>query len=200
MKKNYLLTLLLFIGITTVFAQTKSIEDLYWDYTIVRMEQPKRTEAIDLGLALLNRKAELKEKQLANVTYHLGRLYEESNQMAKAVPYYESSIKLTPGYYVPYLALGNYYFKDCQKLVKKLNTAVDANNIVTYGKLAEDYKKLTTKTAAYLEKSYACDPDESTKGIINYLYESSNNLNAIKTFKERIKKLSDDCVTLLDDE
>lgn len=200
MKKNYLLALLLFIGINSVFAQTKSIEDLYWDYTMVRMVPAKRAEAIDLGLSLLNRKAELKTKQIANVTYHLGRLYEESNQMDKAVPYYESSIKLTPGYYVPYLALGSFYAKDCKEMVAKMNQAASANDAALHSKILEDYKKLAFKTVAYLEKSYACDPDETTKGIITYLYQTSKNTEAIKSFDTRIKQLEQGCITLLDDE
>ncbi|MFC3562006.1 tetratricopeptide repeat protein [Pedobacter jamesrossensis] len=200
MKKFFFITLLLSVGLTSVFAQQKSIEDLYWDYTMVRMGPAKRTEAIDLGLALLNRKTELKAKQIANVTYHLGRLYEERNQMDKAVPYYESSIKLTPGYYVPYLALGNYYFKDCKEMGAKINQAELAKDAVLYEKNLQDYKKFTSKTAAYLEKSYACDPDEKTKGMITYLYQSSKNPEALKTFDSRIKTLEEGCITLLDDE
>lgn len=200
MKKTYLLSLLLFITITSVFAQAKSIEDLYWDYTMARMEQPKRAEAIDLSLALLNRKSELKAKQIANLTYHLGRLYEESNQMDKAIPYYETSIKLTPGYYVPYLALGSFYAKDCKEMVIKMNQAAESKDNILHGKILKEYKKLAFKTVTYLEKSYACDPDETTKGMITYLYQTSKNPDALKTFDGRIKKLSEGCVTLLDDE
>ena len=200
MKKTYLLSLLLFITITSVFAQAKSIEDLYWDYTMVRMEQPKRAEAIDLSLALLNRKSELKAKQIANLTYHLGRLYEESNQMDKAIPYYETSIKLTPGYYVPYLALGSFYAKDCKEMVVKMNQAAESKDNILHGKILKEYKKLAFKAVTYLEKSYACDPDETTKGMITYLYQTSKNPDALKTFDGRIKKLSEGCVTLLDDE
>jgi len=199
MKKIFF-TLLLFTGFNSVFAQNQSIKDLYWDYTVIRMTQTDKPKAIALTLDVLKRSSELNEKQIANATYHLGRLYEETNQMNLAVPYYEKSIKLTPGYYVPYLALGNYYFKDCQQMISKLNAAVDKKDVVIYGKMVEDYKKLTTKTAAYLEKSYACDPDDSTKSIITYLYQSSKNNEALKTFDARIKKLAVGCITLLDDE
>lgn len=172
---------------------------MYWDYTMVRMEPTESVQAINLGLALLNRKAELSPKQIANVTYHLGRLYEEGNQMDKAVPYYETSIKLTPGYYVPYLALGNFYFKDCKEMIVKMNQAATANDVALHGKITEDYKNLATKTAGYLEHSYACDPDDTTLGMITYLYQTSKNPNAIKTLETRTKKLAESCVTLLDD-
>jgi len=199
MKKIFF-TLLLFTGFNSVFAQNQSIKDLYWDYTVIRTTQTDKPKAIAIALDVLKRSSELNEKQIANATYHLGRLYEETNQMNLAIPYYEKSIQLTPGYYVPYLALGNYYFKDCQDMISKLNAAVDKKDVVIYGKMVEDYKKLTTKTAAYLEKSYACDPDDSTKGIITYLYQSSKNNEALKTFDARIKKLAVGCITLLDDE
>lgn len=200
MKKILFIALLLFVSFTSAFSQKKSIEDLYLDYSMVRMEQPKRAEAIELGLALLNRKEELKPKQIANVTYHLGRLYEENNQRDKAMAYYESSIKLTPGYYVPYLAIGNFYFKDCKEMVAKLNSAAEAKNAPLHQKILNEYKLLALKTASYLEKSYACDPDDTTKGFITYLYQTSKNADALKTFDLRIKKLEEGCITLLDDE
>ncbi|WP_316831369.1 tetratricopeptide repeat protein [Pedobacter aquatilis] len=201
MKKICFINLVLFVCFTTsLLAQSQQIKDLYWDYTVIRTTQTERPKAITTTLDVLKRSSELSAKQIANATYHLGRLYEETNQMNLAIPYYEKSIKLTPGYYVPYLALGNHYFKDCQEMVQKMNAAVDGKNLVIYNKLVEDYKKLSTKTAFYLEKSYACDPDESTKSTIIYLYQSSKNNEAFKTFDARIKKLTEDCVTLLDDE
>lgn len=199
-KKTYILFLLLFAGINSSFSQSKNIVDLYEDYTMIRMEQAKRSEAIAIGLNLLNRKSELKPKQIANITYHMGRLFEESNIMSKAIPYYEESIKLTPGYYVPYLALGNEYFKTCKELVAKMNQAADAKDTALHGKLSAEYKIIANKTAAYLEKSYACDPDDITKGMITYLYQTLKNAEAVKTFDSRIKKLAEGCITLLDDE
>ncbi|WP_316739771.1 hypothetical protein [Pedobacter aquatilis] len=200
MKKTYLLSFLLFITVSSAFSQTKNIEDLYEDYTMLRMTNDEKSKAIAVASDLLKRSSELKEKQIANATYHLGRLYEETNQMNLAIPYYEKSIKLTPGYYVPYLALGSYYFKDCQEMAKKINEAALAKDITSHKKLTEDYQKLTKSTAAYLEKSYACDPDETTKSKITFLYQSSKNNEALKSFDSRIKELEKGCITLLDDE
>ncbi len=164
------------------------------------MTNDEKAKAITVASDLLKRASELKEKQIANATYHLGRLYEETNQMNLAIPYYEKSILLTPGYYVPYLALGSYYFKDCQEMAKKINEAALAKDMATHKKLTENYLKLSNKTAAYLEKSYACDPDETTKSKINFLYQSTKNTEALKTFDSRIKQLEEGCITLLDDE
>ena len=200
MKQSFL-TLFIILSIQQFsFSQTQDIKDLYWDFLQIRLEAGERNKAINLAESLTKRSSELNEKQLGSVNYHLARLYEENDQMNLAIPYYEKSIKITPGYYVPYLALGNHYFKDCQAMIKKMNAAVDSKSVVIYGKLVEDYKKLAAKTVAYLEKSYACDPDNSTKDIITYLYQTSKNNDAMKTFDERIKKLADNCITLLDDE
>lgn len=200
MKKTYLLSFLLFIGLSSTIAQSKNIADLYEDYTLLRMTNDEKGKAIIVALDLLKRSSELKEKQIANATYHLGRLYEETNQMNLAIPYYEKSIQLTPGYYVPYLALGSHYFKDCQELAKKINEAALSKDMATHKKLTEEYQKLSKKTATYLEKSYACDPDETTKGKITFLYQSTKNTEALKTFDTRMKQLEQGCITLLDDE
>lgn len=200
MKKRLAILFVLISISQFAFSQTQDIKDLYWDFLQIRLEASEKSKAINLAETLIKRSSELNQKQLGSVNYHLARLYEETDQMNLAIPYYEKSIKLTPGYYVPYLALGNHYFKDCQAMIKKMNAAVDAKSVVIYGKLVEDYKKLSTKTAAYLEKSYACDPDDSTKGIITYLYQTSKNNEALRTFDARIKKLASDCITLLDDE
>jgi len=200
MKKIFLIHLILLINLTSVFAQSQNVKDLYWDYTSIRMTQTEKPKAIAVTLELLKRSSELNAKQIANATYHLGKLYEETNQMNLAIPYYEKSIQLTPGYYVPYLALGNEYFKTCKELIAKMNQAAEAKDTALHEKLSAEYKIIANKTVAYLEKSYACDPDDITKGMITYLYQTLKNTEAIKTFDSRIKKLAEGCITLLDDE
>ncbi|MFC4212984.1 tetratricopeptide repeat protein [Pedobacter lithocola] len=200
MKKIFLIHLILLINLTFVFAQSSSIKDLYWDYTMIRMTDTEKPKAIALATDVLKHSSELTPKQIANVTYHLGRLYEETNQMPLAIPYYEKSIQLTPGYYVPYLALGNYYFKNCKDLIVKMNAAAEAKDLASHTKLTDDYKKLATKVAAYLERSYACDPDDDTMNMITYLYQTSKNPTALTSLDDRIKKLAEGCITLLDDE
>jgi len=116
MNKSILILLFLFVGIQQIsYAQKPDIKDLYWDYIQVRMDTNEKTEAIEKALVLLERKSELTKTQLGNVNYHLGRLYEENGETEKAIPYYEEAIKITPGYYVPYRALGFINFKKCEK-------------------------------------------------------------------------------------
>ena len=84
MKKTFLLSFLLFISISSAFSQTK-IDDLYEEYTMLRMTNEEKPKAIAIGLSLLNRKSELKPKQIANVTYHVARLLEETNMMNRCL-------------------------------------------------------------------------------------------------------------------
>lgn len=197
--KNLLFFLFLFLGIQTTFAQKQDIKDLYFDYLQVRMDADEKPDAITKALSLLDRKAELTKTQLGNVTYHLGRLYEESGENGKAIPYYETSIKITPGYYVPYRALGFINFEECNILEKKTNDAMRSKDNKLVELLTKDYNALVMKTITYLEKSQACDPDDETKNMIINLYKKTKNANAINSLDTRLEKLSVNCITLLED-
>ena len=100
-----ILALLLTASFQTAFSQSGKIEDLYMDYTTVR-NSPDQKAAKEKTQALLARSAELNEKQVANVNYHMARIYEEQKQPDLAIPHYEKVIKMVPGYYVAQRALG----------------------------------------------------------------------------------------------
>jgi len=198
--KNILLSTFFAVLITQfAYAQKQDIKDLYFDYLQVRMDADEKPEAKTKAIALLQRSSELTKTQLGNVNYHLGRLYEEDGEIEKAVPYYEESIKITPGYYVPYRALGFMYYKKCAELGKKLSEIDKSVNENLYKKASEELKALRLKTAKYLEKSQACDPDDETLDMIKVLYKNLKDDKALTTIRERLKALSADCVTLLED-
>lgn len=163
------------------------------------MDADEKPNAIAKALALLDRKSELTKTQLGNVTYHLGRLYEEIGEFQKATPYYKTSIKITPGYYVPYRAVGFINFKECNILEKKINDAIRSKDNKLVESLTKDYNALALKTITYLEKSQACDPDDQTKGMIINLYNKTKNTEGINSLDGRLKKLTTDCITLLED-
>ncbi|MBC6109146.1 tetratricopeptide repeat protein [Pedobacter fastidiosus] len=198
--KNILLTTFFALLITQItYAQKQDIKDLYFDYLQVRMDADEKPEAKVKAIALLQRSSELTKTQLGNVTYHLGRLYEEDGEIEKAVPYYEESIKITPGYYVPYRALGFMYYKKCVALNQKLSGIDKAKDSDGYKKALDELKKSSLKTAKYLEKSQACDPDDETLAMIKNLYKNMKDDKALATISDRLKALSSDCVTLLED-
>lgn len=198
---KHLLTLLFTLAVTqTCFSQNKSIKDLYWDYSQIRMTDTKKPKVIQMAEELIKRTPELTKTQLGNVSYHLGRLYEESGEIEKAIPQYQEAIKITPGYYVPYRALGFIFVKKCNAIGAKMNEAGKAKDLKAHGELYTQYKIIALKALPYLEKSQACDPDEETKAIITNLYRSLKDNTSIASLDDRLKKNAADCVSILDDE
>lgn len=172
---------------------------MYTAYTVIRTTNGNKLAAIDLAINILKRSSELTNSQIANLNFNLGRLYEETMEEEKAVPYYESSLMLAPDYYVTHRALGSIYVKRSDPIVKKMNSAGNAKQMDLYGKLFADYKKLIVKALPHLEKAQACDPDEQSLKQIIDLYKNIKNLAAIGTLDARLKKHAVSCVDLLDD-
>lgn len=198
---KYLLTLSFALVLTqTCFSQAKSIKDLYWDYSQIRMTDTEKPKVIQMAEELIKRSSELTKTQLGNVSYHLGRLYEETRQAEKAIAQYEEAIKITPGYYVPYRALGFIFVKKCNALGAKMNEAGKAKDLKAYNEVYAQYKVTALKALPYLEKSQACDPDEETKTIITNLYRSLKDNASISSLDDRLKKNAENCVSLLEDE
>jgi hypothetical protein len=198
MKKTYIVIFLFLLTFQSAFSQTKKIEDLYLDYTQVR-NSPNRKAAKEKALALMSRSAELNEKQIANINFHLAGLYEENKEPELAVPHYENVIKIVPGYYVPYRALGFIHLKKCEALGRKVSAAAQTKNAALYAETFKTYKKQALVTLPYFEKAQACDGDDNTLNIITSLYKSIKEPQLLSTLDTRIKALAQDCVSLLDE-
>lgn len=198
MKKIFVVIFLSLLTFQSTFSQTKKIEDLYLDYTQVR-NSPNRKAAKEKALALMGRSAELNDKQIANVNFHLAGLYEENKEPELAIPHYEKVIKIVPGYYVPYRALGFIHLKKCDALGRKVSAAAQAKNAALYAETFKVYKKQALLTIPYFEKAQACDADDNTLNIITSLYKSIKEPQSITTLDARIKPLAQDCVSLLDE-
>ncbi|MBG6234618.1 tetratricopeptide (TPR) repeat protein [Pedobacter sp. CAN_A7] len=198
MKKTFLLCSLLFFGTTMVNAQ--DIKDLYFDYMTTRMVESQNNETIRSAAALLNRASELNDKQIANVNFHLGRIYASTGAPEKAITHYEASLKLVPDYFVTHNALGFLHLKKCDTLGQAVTASAKAKDVTLNEKTYKAYKLQVDKTIPYFEKSQACDPDERTMNILKGLYNSTKNTTALATLPDRLASLSKECVTLLDDE
>jgi tetratricopeptide (TPR) repeat protein len=198
MKKTFLLCSFLFFGTTMVNAQ--DIKDLYLDYMTTRSEESENNKTISTALALLNRSSELNDKQIANVNFHLARIYDATGIPEKAIPHYEASLKLVPNYYVTHNALGFLHLKKCDTLGQAVTASAKAKDVTLNEKTYKAYKLQVEKTIPYFEKSQACDPDERTMNILKGLYNSTKNTTALATLPDRLADLSKECVTLLDDE
>jgi tetratricopeptide (TPR) repeat protein len=198
MKKMLLLCSFLFFSITMVNAQ--DIKDLYLDYLTNRNDESLNNETISTALALLNRSSELNDKQVANLNFHLARIYEATGAPEKAITHYEASLKLVPDYYVTHNALGFLHLKKCDTLGQAVTASAKAKDVELNEKTYKAYKLQVDKTIPYFEKAQACDPDERTLNILTGLYKSTKNTTALATLPERLSALSKNCVTLLDDE
>jgi len=198
MTKPFIIALLVLFAFQPAFSQTKKIEDLYLDYTQVR-NSPDRKAAKEKSLALLERSAELNEKQIANVNFHLAGLYEENKEPELAIPHYEKVIKIVPGYYVAQRALGFINLKKCDVLGRKVTAAAQAKNETLYTESLKIYKKQVLLTIPYFEKSQACDPDDNTLNILTGLYKSIKATQSLATLDNRLKELAKDCISLLDE-
>lgn len=177
----------------------KPISELYTSYTIIRTTETSKPAAIEIALSLLQRSTELTNTQIANVNFHLGRLYEEVLEEDKAIPYYEASLKLAPDYYVTHRALANIYLKQSTPIVQKMNEAGKAQQTAVYGQLFATYKKLILKALPHFEKAQACDADEQTLQQITNLYKNIKDTTSMATLPTRLKSMAVTCVDLLDD-
>ena len=199
MKKQIISIILCLFSICS-FAQTKSIKDLYDSFKEYRTYNEDKAGQIAKTLTLLGRSAELTPKQVINVNYHLGRLYEEVNEVDKAIPYYEKSLAGEPNYEVIHRALGFIYLAKSTAAVEKINLAKKNSDVEGSKNALAEYKEIIQKAIPHLEKYQACDPDDETLTIITNLYKSLKDTKSIETLPTRLKELSAKCVTLLDDE
>ncbi|WP_367867632.1 tetratricopeptide repeat protein [Pedobacter sp. WC2423] len=200
MKKTILLNLLLLFGVSTAFAQKQDIKELYFDYTQSRMNEDQNALTVEKANSLLERSSELNDKQVANVSFHLARIYESMGKPEKAEPLYEKVTKLVPGYYVTYTSLGFINLKKCDTLGRKVSESAKLKNAALNEIAFKAYKIQVQKTIQYFEKAEACETDERTLSILTSLYKSIKDTTSLASFAERKALLGKDCVSLLDDE
>ncbi len=198
MRKNFLALCFLVVGCAVATAQ-KSTKDDYHDFTVYRTTKGNEID-INKIKALLAQKDQLTVKQLANVEYHLGRMYEEIGKPDDALLHYTESIKGEPNYSVIHRAMGFIYLNKTKPFVKQMNEASAAKIVVANTKAFESYKAMVRKALPHLEKYQACEPDEDTLMIITNLYKSIKEQQLFATLPERLKVLAQNCVSLLEDE
>jgi hypothetical protein len=127
----------------------------------------------------------------------LAKVYDDAEQDAKAVIYYEKVAAAEPDYFVAQRALGYLYNDRAEGIQLKLyrTSATDPS----YDQIADAYKKAVRKALPYLEKAQACDPDDDTFDLIKTLYTNINEKDGLLTFLNRLPDLKAKCVDLLDD-
>ncbi len=199
MKKQIICLLVCLWSINSL-AQSNSVKDLYESFKQYRTTNDDKPSQIVKTLELLKFADQLTAKQLTNINYNLGRMYEDIEEADKAIPYYEKSLIGEPNYEVVHRALGFIYLAKSTSAVAKINETKAKNDVEGNKKAFEAYKILILKALPHLEKYQSCDPDEETLNIITNLYKSFKDTKSIETLNARLKEMSGKCVTLLDDE
>lgn len=198
MKKIYISCLFLFFSFVSAIAQPNA-KDAYEKFTLYRTSNDDKLKQIEETLNLLKLADQLSPKQITNINYHLGRLYEEVKSPDSAIQYYEKSLVGEPNYFVIHRALGFIYLAKSTEAVEKINLTKKEADVEGNKKAIADYKTVILKAIPYLEKYQACDPDDETLTIITNLYKTLKDTTAIETLDSRLKELAKTCVSLLED-
>ena len=198
--KKYIICLAICAFSLVSSAQTQDAKTAYRNFLIYRTEADGKPKQIAQTLALLKLSDQLSAKQLTNINYHLGRMYEDVEDPDNALIYYEKSLAGEPNYEVVNRALGFIYLSKSAIAAKQANAASEAKDAAANAKAFAVYKEWVLKALPRLEKYQACSPDDDTLAIIVNLYKSLKDSNAINTLNARLKEMSAKCVGLLDDE
>ena len=158
----------------------------------------RRCEAIRLGERILPDTTKLTPKAKTSFFWRMAKLYEDDDQGAKAIIYYEKVVTAVPDYYVAQRALG--YLTDSVAEQIHLKLYQLKNNDPSYQSLFESYKKEVLKALPHLEKGQACDPNDDDLDVIRTLYQNIHDEQDLSTLNERLATLSKSCVDILSDD
>ncbi|TCC89499.1 hypothetical protein EZ428_17565 [Pedobacter frigiditerrae] len=200
MKKWYLFIFILTFLCFNSYAQQNIRHKGYEEFKEYRNSNEDKPKYLAKMLTILADSSKLTNRQIINVQYHIGRLFEETGKPDSAIVYYDKMLKREPNYEVVHRALGFIYLARTKVFVQEMNMASKEKNVEANAKAYTNYKKLVVKAIPHLEKYQACSPDEETLIIIENLYKSIKDTQSIATIETRLKALSLNCVSLLEDE
>jgi tetratricopeptide (TPR) repeat protein len=193
-KKTLLLLLVLCL---THFAKAQTADAVYNQYLDFNMARfhgdlPK---SLKLGEGILPNADKLPAKSRIGFYNGIAKVYEDSNQPDKAVPYYELVAAAEPDFYVAHRALGYLYLIPAKQLNDKLQSATPGT--ADWKQLFEQYKMAVLKALPHLEKAQACDPSDETLALIKLSYRNINDTAALQSLNARLAELGKNCVDVL---
>ena len=191
--------LLLLLGSIVISSKAQTADSLFnklGDFDLARFNHDNG-EAIRIGEAILPDTAKLAEKMRISFFGRLAKLYEDDEQDAKAVIYYEKVAAAAPNYYVAQRALGYLYDKAAEETHLKLYDTKP--NDPAYKGLLDSYKMSVLKALPHLEKAQACDPDDDTLDLIKTLYHNIQDDQGLNSLNDRLSTLSKNCIDILSD-
>jgi hypothetical protein len=197
MLKKILLFLLL---ITIALSSRAQIPDTLFsklaDFDLARFNNDG-AGAMRKGQEIMKDTAKLPLKTRTSFFDRMAKLYEDDEQDAKALLFYEKVADAEPNYYVAQRAIGYLYDKEAEATHLKLyQTKKDGP---AYNTLFDSYKKGVLKALPHLEKAQACDPDDDTLDLIKILYKNINDEQGLNSLDNRLKDLSKNCIDILSD-
>ncbi len=153
--------------------------------------------ALRLGEQILVDTGKLSAKMRISFFGRLARLYEDDQQDAKAILYYQKVLAAVPDYYVAHRALGYLYEKDAEEI--HLQLFQTKRDDPAFQSLTERYKAGVLRALPHLEKAQSCDPDDDTLDLIRTLYENIHDKAKLESLPGRLSALGKNCIDLLSD-
>lgn len=196
-RRIFLLILLISVAVSSRAQSTDSLLfNKLGDFDLARFNNDE-AGAIKIGEDILPDTAKLTPKMRISFFDRMAKLYEDNEQDAKAIFYYEKVVAATPQYEVAQRALGYLYDKNAEEIHLKLYQT--KTNDPSYQALADSYEKQVQKALPHLEKAEACDPDNSTLDLIKTLYHNIHDEQALNSLNSRLASLGKNCIDLLSD-
>jgi hypothetical protein len=153
--------------------------------------------AMRIGEGIMKDTTKLPLKTQISFFDRMAKLYEDDEQDAKALLFYEKVAAAEPDYYVAQRALGYLYDNEAEEIHLKLYQT--KKDDPAYKTLFDSYKKGVLKALPHLEKAQACDPDDDTLDLIKTLLKNINDEQGLKSLDGRLKDLSKSCIDILPD-
>ncbi len=198
MLKRILLSVLL--GLVTISCSAQSTDSLLFnklgDFDLARFNNDNG-EALRIGEQILPDTAKLTAKTRISFFGRLAKVYEDDQQDAKAIIYYQKVVAAVPDYYVAQRALGYLYDKNAQEIHLKLYQT--KTNDPVYKTLFDSYKAEVLKALPHLEKAQSCDPDEDTLDLVKTLYRNIHDEQGLNSLGSRLSALGKNCLDILND-
>jgi len=194
LKRSAVILFLIFIEYLGHAQSADSVYNQYLDFNLAKLEG-NQDKVLELGENIIPNADKLPEKARISFYFSAGKMYEDNEQPAKALPFYLKVVAAVPDYYVVHRALGYMYLEDAKVIENKRNAA--ASNKALYDQLFTDYINAVKKALPHLEKAQACDPSDDTLQIIKTLYQSIKDTAGLASLDTRLKQLSKPCIDIL---
>lgn len=191
---------ILFFGLMILSARAQTTDTALFnrlgDFDLARLYNDGG-KAIRLGESILPDTAKLTARAKTSFFWRIAKLYEDDDQGAKAIFFYQKVVAAVPDYYVAQRALGYLIDSTAEEIHFKLYRL--KSNDPSYKTLVEGYRNEVLNALPHLEKGQACDPNDDDLDMIRTLYQNIHDPRGLSSLNERLKALSRNCVDILSD-